>query len=128
MTPLFRKFLGLHWILFAAMVIMVAMGIYSVYAAVHFRPEPAFSTRWNDQIRWVLIGSVFFFGASLIIETLFSLDGLGRLGFEAVVARDYPVLFGTLFMFSLLGLVVGILSDLMYVWVDPRIDFESREG
>ena len=65
-TPLFRKFLGLHWILFAAMVIMVAMGIYSVYAAVHFRPEPAFSTRWNDQIRWVLIGSVFFFGASLI--------------------------------------------------------------
>ena len=67
-----------------------------------------------------------FFGASLIIETLFSLDGLGRLGFEAVVARDYPVLFGTLFMFSLLGLVVGILSDLMYVWVDPRIDFEKR--
>ena len=65
-TPLFRKFLGLHWILFAAMVVMVAMGIYSVYAAVHFRPEAAFSTRWNDQIRWVLIGSVFFFGASLI--------------------------------------------------------------
>ena len=68
-----------------------------------------------------------FFGASLIIETLFSLDGLGRLGFEAAVARDYPIVFGTLFFFGLIGLVVGIISDLMYVFVDPRIDFESRE-
>jgi len=67
-----------------------------------------------------------FFGSSLIIETIFSLDGLGRMGFEAAVARDYPVIFGTLFFFGLIGLVVGILSDLMYVWVDPRIDFESR--
>ena len=69
-----------------------------------------------------------FFGASLIIETIFSLDGLGRLGFEAAVARDYPIVFGTLFVFGLMGLVVGIISDLMYVLVDPRIDFESREG
>ena len=69
-----------------------------------------------------------FFGGSLIIETIFSLDGLGRLGFEAAVARDYPVIFGTLFFFGLIGLVVGILSDLMYVFVDPRIDFETREG
>ncbi|MBU2981552.1 microcin C ABC transporter permease YejB [Lentibacter algarum] len=69
-----------------------------------------------------------FFGASLIIETIFSLDGLGRLGFEATVARNYPVVFGTLFIFGLIGLVVGILSDLMYVLVDPRIDFERREG
>ena len=69
-----------------------------------------------------------FFGGSLIIETIFSLDGLGRLGFEAAVARDYPVIFGTLFIFGLIGLVVGILSDLMYVVVDPRIDFERREG
>ncbi|MBD3679815.1 MAG: microcin C ABC transporter permease YejB [Rhodobacteraceae bacterium] len=68
-----------------------------------------------------------FFGASLIIETIFSLDGLGRLGFEAAVARDYPVIFGTLFFFGLIGLVVGILSDMMYVFVDPRIDFETRE-
>ena len=68
-----------------------------------------------------------FFGASIIIETIFSLDGLGRLGFEAAVARDYPVVFGTLFMFGLIGLIVGIISDLMYVLVDPRIDFESRE-
>jgi microcin C transport system permease protein len=63
----------------------------------------------------------------LIIETIFSLDGLGRLGFEAAVSRDYPVIFGTLFAFGLIGLVVGILSDLMYVWIDPRIDFETRE-
>jgi len=68
-----------------------------------------------------------FFGGSLIIETIFSLDGLGRLGFEAAVARDYPVIFGTLFFFGLIGLMIGILSDLMYVFVDPRIDFEVRE-
>jgi len=67
-----------------------------------------------------------FFGGSLIIETLFSLDGLGRLGFEAAVARDYPVVFGTLFTFSLIGLVVGIITDLTYVFIDPRIDFEAR--
>ena len=69
-----------------------------------------------------------FFGSSLIIETIFSLDGLGRLGFEAAVSRDYPVVFGTLYIFGLLGLVVGLLSDLMYVWVDPRIDFEKRQS
>jgi len=69
-----------------------------------------------------------FFTGSIIIETIFSLDGLGRLGFEATVARDYPVIFGTLFIFGLIGLVVNILSDLMYVLVDPRIDFEKREG
>lgn len=68
-----------------------------------------------------------FFGGSLIIETIFSLDGLGRLGFEAAVSRDYPVMFGTLFVFGLIGLVVGLISDLMYVWIDPRIDFETRE-
>ena len=67
-----------------------------------------------------------FFGGSLIIETIFSLDGLGRLGFEAAVSRDYPVIFGTLFVFGLMGLLMGILSDLMYVWIDPRIDFERR--
>jgi len=69
-----------------------------------------------------------FFGGSLFIETIFSLDGIGRMGFEAVVARDFSVIFGTLFFFGLIGLVVGILSDLMYVFVDPRIDFESRDG
>ncbi|KIT16452.1 microcin C ABC transporter permease YejB [Jannaschia aquimarina] len=68
-----------------------------------------------------------FFGASLIIETIFSLDGLGRLGFEAVVNRDYPVMFGTLYAFALIGLVMNLVTDLTYVWVDPRIDFESRE-
>ena len=67
-----------------------------------------------------------FFGSSIIIETIFSLDGLGRLGFEAAVSRDYPVIFGTLYFFGLIGLLVGILSDLMYVFVDPRIDFEAR--
>ncbi len=68
-----------------------------------------------------------FFGSSLIIETIFSLDGLGRLAYESAIQRDYPVVFGTLYVFGLMGLVVGLLSDLTYVWVDPRIDFESRE-
>jgi microcin C transport system permease protein len=68
-----------------------------------------------------------FFGSSLIIETIFSLDGLGRLAYESAIQRDYPVVFGTLYVFGLLGLVVGLISDLTYVWVDPRIDFESRE-
>ncbi len=68
-----------------------------------------------------------FFGGSLIIETIFSLDGLGQLGFRSAVERDYPVIFGTLFAFGIIGLVIGILSDLMYVWTDPRIDFERRE-
>jgi microcin C transport system permease protein len=68
-----------------------------------------------------------FFGSSLLIEVIFSLDGLGQLGFRSAVERDYPVIFGTLFAFGLIGLVVGILSDLMYVLVDPRIDFERRE-
>ncbi len=67
-----------------------------------------------------------FFGGSLIIETIFSLDGLGQLGYKAALERDYPVIFGTLFAFGLMGLVVGIVSDLMYVWIDPRIDFERR--
>jgi len=67
------------------------------------------------------------FGSSLLIEVIFSLDGLGLLGFEAAIARDYPIMFGTLFFFALLGLVVRLISDLMYVVVDPRIDFESRE-
>ncbi len=69
-----------------------------------------------------------FFGGSLIIETIFSLDGLGRLGFEAALTRDYPVMFGTLYFFGLLGLIIGLISDLVYVLVDPRIDFEGRKS
>ena len=68
-----------------------------------------------------------FFSASLLIETIFSLDGLGLLGFESVLNRDYPVVFATLYIFSLVGLVVTLISDLTYTWVDPRIDFETRE-
>jgi microcin C transport system permease protein len=68
-----------------------------------------------------------FFGGSLLIETIFSLDGLGLLGFNSVLNRDYPVVFATLYIFSLMGLVIGLISDLTYTWVDPRIDFESRE-
>jgi microcin C transport system permease protein len=68
-----------------------------------------------------------FFTGSLLIENIFSLDGLGRLGYLAIVNRDYPIVFGTLYIFSLLGLFVGLISDLIYTWIDPRIDFEKRE-
>ena len=68
-----------------------------------------------------------FFTGSLLIEIIFSLDGLGLLGFESTIQRDYPVMFGTLFIFTLLGLIVGIISDIMYTVIDPRIDFETRE-
>ncbi|MTI14655.1 microcin C ABC transporter permease YejB [Sansalvadorimonas verongulae] len=66
------------------------------------------------------------FTNSLLIEIIFSLDGLGLLGFEAVIQRDYPVVFGTLYIFTLLGLLIKLLSDLTYVAIDPRIHFESR--
>ena len=68
-----------------------------------------------------------FFTGSMLTEIIFSLDGLGLLGFEALINRDYPIVFGTLYVFSLLGLMLGLISDLTYHVVDPRIDFESRE-
>lgn len=68
-----------------------------------------------------------FFAGSLLIETIFSLDGLGLLSFESIVNRDYPVVFATLYIFSLIGLITSLISDLTYTWVDPRIDFETRE-
>jgi microcin C transport system permease protein len=68
-----------------------------------------------------------FFSGSLLIETIFSLDGLGLLGFESVLNRDYPVVFATLYIFALVGLVINLISDLTYTWIDPRIDFETRE-
>jgi microcin C transport system permease protein len=68
-----------------------------------------------------------FFSGSLLIETIFSLDGLGLLGFESAINRDYPVMFGTLYIFTLIGLLLKIVSDVVYTAVDPRIDFESRE-
>src|SRR6202163_2962918 len=68
-----------------------------------------------------------FFTGSLLIETIFSLDGLGLLGFESLLNRDYPVVFATLYIFALVGMVVNLVSDLTYTWVDPRIDFETRE-
>jgi microcin C transport system permease protein len=68
-----------------------------------------------------------FFGNALLIETIFSLDGLGNLSFESMLNRDYPVVFANLYIFALVGLVVNLISDLSYTWVDPRIDFETRE-
>lgn len=68
------------------------------------------------------------FTGALLIEIIFSLDGLGLLGYEAVINRDYPVVFGTLFIFTLIGLLLNLIGDLMYVAIDPRIDFERRGG
>ncbi|MCP4328667.1 MAG: microcin C ABC transporter permease YejB [Alphaproteobacteria bacterium] len=67
------------------------------------------------------------FGGSLLIEIIFSLDGIGLLGFEAVINRDYPIMFASVYFFTLLGLLVKLLTDITYTLVDPRIDFESRE-
>ena len=64
-----------------------------------------------------------FFTGSLLIEIIFSLDGLGLLGYQATIQRDYPVVFGTLYLFTILGLVVNLISDLCYTWVDRRIHF-----
>jgi microcin C transport system permease protein len=71
--------------------------------------------------------SIFFTG-SLLIEVIFSLDGLGLLGYQAALDRDYPVVLGSLYLFTLLGLAAGLISDLIYTLIDPRIDFESRRG
>src|ERR1700720_4563201 len=68
-----------------------------------------------------------FFTGALLIENIFSLDGLGLLSFESVLNRDYPVVFANLYIFALVGLVVNLISDLTYTWIDPRIDFETRE-
>ena len=68
------------------------------------------------------------FTSALLVEIVFSLDGLGQLGFQAAIQRDYPVMFGTLYIFTLLGLLMQIVGDLLYTVVDPRIDFEARSG
>jgi microcin C transport system permease protein len=68
-----------------------------------------------------------FFAGSLLIETVFSLDGLGYLTYKAALDRDYPIVFANLYIFTLVGLVVGLISDLMYTWIDPRIDFDRRD-
>ena len=68
------------------------------------------------------------FTGSLLIEVIFSLDGLGLLGYQAILDRDYPVVFGTLYVFSLIGLVLNLVSDITYHMVDPRIDFEARQA
>ncbi|MBU6950884.1 MULTISPECIES: microcin C ABC transporter permease YejB [unclassified Hahella] len=67
-----------------------------------------------------------FFTGSIIIEVIFSLEGIGLLGFEAITQRDYPIVFSTLYIFTLMGLLISLISDLTYTWVDPRIDFEKR--
>ncbi len=68
-----------------------------------------------------------FFTGSILIETIFSLDGLGLLSYESILNRDYPVVFANLYIMSLIGLIVGLISDLTYTWIDPRIDFETRD-
>ena len=69
-----------------------------------------------------------FLVGNLFIEIIFNLDGIGLLGFEAITQRDYPVIFGTLFIFTLFGMLLRLIGDLLYQWLDPRIDFEARNG
>jgi microcin C transport system permease protein len=69
-----------------------------------------------------------FFTGSLLIEVIFSLDGLGLLGYESIINRDYPVVLGTLYIYALIGLVMTLLRDIIYVYVDPRINFEGQSN
>ena len=89
-------------------------------------------TIWtNLRLVWASFGALrradgILFTGSMLIEVIFSLDGIGLLGFEAALNRDYPVMFGTLYFFGLLGLLIGLLGDVLYTVIDPRIDFEAR--
>jgi len=150
---LFLKIKDYFWHLSLPLLAMIVSG----FAGLTFLTKNSFLDQINQQYvmtarakglseRKVLYGHVFrnamliviagfpsafigvLFSSSLFIEVIFSLDGLGLLGYEAALSRDYPVIFATLFFFSLLGLVMGIIGDIMYSIIDPRIDFESREA
>lgn len=149
---LFEKIIDYFWHLALPLLAMIVSG----FAGLTFLTKNSFLDQINQQYvmtarakglseRRVLYGHVFrnamliviagfpsafigvLFSSSLFIEVIFSLDGLGLLGYEAVLSRDYPVIFATLFFFSLLGLIMGIIGDVMYSIIDPRIDFETRE-
>ena len=148
---IFLKIKDYFWHLCLPLIAMVVSG----FAGLTFLTKNSFLDQVNQQYvitarskglteRKVLYGHVFrnamliviagfpsafigiLFSSSLFIEVIFSLDGLGLLGYEAALTRDYPVIFATLYFFSLLGLVMGIIGDFMYSIIDPRIDFESR--
>ena len=148
---LFQKIIDYFWHLALPLTAMIVSG----FAGLTFLTKNSFLDQINQQYvmtarakglteRKVLYGHVFrnamlivlagfpaafigiLFTGSLFIEVIFSLDGLGLLGYEAVILRDYPVIFATLYFFSLLGLVMSIISDFMYSVIDPRIDFEAR--
>ena len=150
--PLWKKILDYFWHLVLP---LTAMGL-SAFATMTLLTKNSFLDEIRKQYvltarakgctqRQVLYGHVFrnamliviagfpgafvsaFFTGALLIESIFSLDGLGWLGFESVLNRDYPVVFATLYIFALLGLVVNLISDFTYTLVDPRIDFETRE-
>ena len=149
---LFQKIIDYFWHLALPLTAMLVSG----FAGLTFLTKNSFLDQVNQQYvitarskglteRKVLYGHVFrnamliviagfpsafigiLFSSSLFIEVIFSLDGLGLLGYEAALTRDYPVIFATLYFFSLLGLIMGIIGDFMYSVIDPRIDFESRQ-
>ena len=148
---LFQQIIDYFWHLVLPLTAMIVSG----FAGLTFLTKNSFLDQVNQQYvitarskglteRKVLYGHVFrnamliviagfpsafigiLFSSSLFIEVIFSLDGLGLLGYEAALTRDYPVIFATLYFFSLLGLIMGIIGDFMYSLIDPRIDFESR--
>ena len=149
---IFLKIKDYFWHLCLPLIAMVVSG----FAGLTFLTKNSFLDQINQQYvmtarakglseKGVLYGHVFrnamliviagfpsafigiLFSSSLFIEVIFSLDGLGLLGYEAALSRDYPVIFATLYFFSLLGLIMGIIGDVMYSIIDPRIDFESRK-
>ena len=93
--------------------------------ARRIRSAPAFSTGFLPPPEFEQVVGAFFAG-SLLIEALFSLDGLGLLSYDAILKRDYPVVLGSLYVFSLIGLLTKLITDLAYTWVDPRVKFSAN--
>ena len=110
---------GLSYVV--GVLIALPIGIYSAYR------QYSIFDQVGTFISMVGFSVPTFFTGVLLIEYIFSLEGLGLLGFEAVINRDYPIVFGTLFIFTLIGLLLKLASDITYVLVDPRIDFSRRE-
>ena len=98
----------------------LGIDVYNSYGLTEMNgPGVAFECEWKQGMH--------IWEDNFLIEIIFSLDGMGLLGFDAILNRDYPIMFGTLYMFSLLGLVLNLVSDVTYTLVDPRIDFERRD-
>jgi len=105
----------------ASLLLMLASGFAGLGYQIVWTQQSALWLGHETAAVLAVVGA--FFGGSLLIETLFSLDGLGLLSYESVIRRDYPVVFGSLYVFTLIGLLTHLIRDLSYLWVDPRVKY-----